>query len=292
MPDAPVRLWRAPAEGRALLMAGRTTSYRVDPRGDYVFGLVGEQPMDVRRGHQRRRVMPGQLVAWDPSQAHAGRAVDGRAWSSRLMVVEVADLAALADDPEGDPLADVAFPEPVVVDPELAQSFLDLHLALDASATRLEADERLAGWLRLLIDRSSARRRPQRATTPRDDRALRLALDLLAEGPERNIALDELATAAGIGKFRLIRLCRERTGLPPHALQLAHRIRLARRLLESGEPIADVAFATGFSDQSHLHRHFARALGMTPARYRERFGLSQDNAPSAASSSASPTVRP
>ena len=72
-------------------------------------------------------------------QAHAGVAVDGRPWASRLMVVEVADLAALADDAERDPLADVVFPEPVIADRALAVSFERLHAALDSSATRLEA---------------------------------------------------------------------------------------------------------------------------------------------------------
>ena len=59
--------------------------------------------------------------------------------------------------------------------------------------------------------------------------------------------------------------------LPPHAFQVAHRIRKARRLLEAGETIADVAAATGFADQSHLHRHFQRGLGLTPGEYRRIF---------------------
>jgi AraC-like DNA-binding protein len=45
-----------------------------------------------------------------------------------------------------------------------------------------------------------------------------------------------------------------------HALQVAQRIRVARRRLEAGESIADTAAATGFADQSHLHRHFQRSL--------------------------------
>src|SRR6266568_8119562 len=102
------------------------------------------------------------------------------------------------------------------------------------------------------------------AALPHDDKALRLAQDYLADRPERNISLDELAIAAGIGKFRLIRLIRQRTGLPPHALQLAHRIRSARRMLEAGQTITEAATATGFADQSHLHRHFQRSLGVTP----------------------------
>jgi transcriptional regulator GlxA family with amidase domain len=144
-----------------------------------------------------------------------------------------------------------------------------MHRALDAPTTRLEQDQRLAEWLRALIERSSAVRPLRSPPSPHDDRALRLAYDYLRDQPERNVGLDELA-AAGIGKFRLIRLLRERTGLPPHALQVAHRIRKARRLLEAGETIADAAAATGFADQSHLHRHFQRSLG-PPGEYRRSF---------------------
>jgi AraC-like DNA-binding protein len=265
-----VRMWRPSQEGRVLLMAGQTTSYAIEPRGDYVFGIVAGQAMRSRRGRERRLVEPGQLVAWDPSNAHAGTAVDGRPWSSRLIVVEVGDLAALAGDHESDLLTDITFPEPVIRDARLARDFLRLHAALDAPVTRLERDERLAGWLRALIERTSAVRPPRTPLNPLDDRALRLARDYLADHLGRNIGLDELAAAAGIGKFRLIRLFRLRTGLPPHALQLAHRIRAARRLLEAGQTIAETATATGFTDQSHLHRHFQRSLGLTPGEYRRR----------------------
>jgi AraC-like DNA-binding protein len=266
-----VRMWRAPGEERVLLMAGRTTGYTMEPRGEYVFGLVDEQPMRSRRGRERRLVRPGQMVAWDPTDAHQGSGIDGRPWASRLVVIEVADLAALADDPESDPLADIQFPEPVLTDASLAAAFLQMHRALDSPSSRLEREERLAEWLRVIIERSAAVRPPRTAISTRDERGLSVAFDYLADQPERNVGLDELATAAGIGKFRLIRLFRERTGLPPHALQIAHRIRVARRLLESGETIAQAALATGFADQSHLHRHFQRSLGVTPATYQQRF---------------------
>ena len=143
--------------------------------------------------------------------------------------------------------------------------------ALETPASRLERDGRLAEWLRALIDCSPDARPRRSPLRPGDDKAFRLARDFLAGQHERNISLDELATAAGIGKFRLIRLFRQRTGLPPHALQLAHRIRSARRLLEAGQTIAEVAAASGFADQSHLHRHFQRSLGVTPAEYQRRF---------------------
>jgi AraC-like DNA-binding protein len=269
--ETPLRMWRAGELDRVLLMAGRTTHYAVDPRGEYVFGVVADGLMRSRRGYERRIAHTGDVVAWDPSATHSGSAVDGRPWTSRLLVVEIADLAGLADDPEGDPLADVAFPVPVFRDDELARNFLRLHTALESATTTLERDEQLSGWLRRLIDQRSATRRPRPAATGADGHALRRALEFLADQPERNISLDELAAAAGTGKFRLVRLFRERTGLPPHALQIAHRIRIARRMLETGASIAVTAQVTGFADQSHLHRHFHRTLGMTPLAYQRHF---------------------
>jgi AraC-like DNA-binding protein len=264
-------MWRPAGEDRLLLMAGQTTRYAIEPRGEYVFGVVARRAMRSRRGQERRLVRPGQLVAWDPSNAHSGAAVDAQPWSARLMVVEVADLATIAGDPESDLLPDVAYPDPILDDPLLATGFVRLHHVLEAPTTRLERDVRLAEWLRAASERSPAVRpaRPRLGTRDRD--ALRRACDYLGDRPERNVGLDELAAAAGIGKFRLIRLFRERAGLPPHALQVAHRVRRARRMLEAGEPIAATAAATGFADQSHLHRHFQRSLGLTPGEYRRRF---------------------
>jgi AraC-like DNA-binding protein len=266
-----VQMWRADPADRLLLMAGRTDRYVVRPRGEYVFGVVAGAPMQSARGRERRLVAPGTLVAWDPSHDHTGVAVDGRPWQSRLIIVESADLAALAADGDSDPLTDVAFPEPVITDPDLVRGFLRMHRAFDTRATRLQRDVQVAEWLAELIERFAAARPVRPPLSPRDDRAFRVACDYLAEGVERNISLDELAAATAVGKFRLIRLFRERTGLPPHAVHLAHRVRHARRLIEAGRPLPAVAAATGFADQSHFHRHFRRGLGITPGEYRRRF---------------------
>jgi AraC-like DNA-binding protein len=148
--------------------------------------------------------------------------------SSRLMVIEVGNLLDLAADSDRDPLVEVEFPQPVLSEPRLADEFRRLHAALERPTTRLEREERLAGWLAAMVDLGGAR--PAKVDpTPRDERALRRAMDYLGDHSNRNVGLDELAAAAGIGKFRLVRLFRDRTGLPPHSLQLAHRIRTARR---------------------------------------------------------------
>jgi AraC-like DNA-binding protein len=70
-----------------------------------------------------------------------------------------------------------------------------------------------------------------------------------------------------LSKFHLVRQFRTVTGVPPHTFQIGQRVVRARRLLQAGIPPATVAALTGFVDQSHLHRHFRRRLGVTPTRY-------------------------
>jgi AraC family transcriptional regulator len=46
--------------------------------------------------------------------------------------------------------------------------------------------------------------------------------------------------------------------------------RAARLLRDTAMPLADVAAACGFCDQSHLARSFRHVLGCTPSDYRRR----------------------
>ena len=167
-------------------------------------------------------------------------------------------------DPDGAD-RDVEFASARVRDPALAARFLALHAALEAPSWALERETLLAECLRDLAG-SPTGSRPTRRAALRDP-ALRRACELLGDDLAGDVTLEQLAAAAGVSRHRLTRLFRAAYGLPPHRFQLAQRIRFARRLLERGVAAGDVAQQAGFFDQSHLHRHFRRTLGMTPGRY-------------------------
>lgn len=260
--DDAVRVWRADVAAGVICMHGTTASYAVDPVGEYVVGIVVDGGMRVRRGHEVHRFGPGDVCAWDPSSRHEGRPWRSARWEARLIVLELPDVSELARDPEAAD-GDLVLASPRVRDRRLAQRFLELHAALEGPAWRLERDTLLQEWLCALTGRGDDAA-PRAA---RRDPALRRACELVGDDLARNVALSQVAAVAGVSRHRLTRLFRAAYGLPPHRFVLAQRIRAARRLLERGVAPAEVAAQTGFFDQSHLHRHFRRTLGMTPGAY-------------------------
>ena len=68
------------------------------------------------------------------------------------------------------------------------------------------------------------------------------------------------------------RLFKETTGITPHQYVIRCRIDRAKNLLQQGKlSIAEIAKEVGFVDQSHLHRHFKRLVGVTPKKYLQEF---------------------
>lgn len=88
-----------------------------------------------------------------------------------------------------------------------------------------------------------------------------------------DIRLDDLARVAGVHPAHLNRVFRIRHGCSVGEYLRRLRVDLAaRELAASQTPIADIASAMGFADQSHFSRVFARLTGLTPGRYRRLHG--------------------
>lgn len=83
------------------------------------------------------------------------------------------------------------------------------------------------------------------------------------------ITLNSLAATVGLSVDHFAHAFRQSVGLPPHAYLLHRRVEAAQNmLLHSDLSLSQVALATGFSDYSHLARHFARLVGTSPRELR------------------------
>jgi AraC-like DNA-binding protein len=99
-----------------------------------------------------------------------------------------------------------------------------------------------------------------------DGRARDARTHLLAH-LDRKLSLTELAAWVGLSPGRLVRAFSSAFGVSPHAFHLQARVHRAKQLVASGAPLVEAAEATGFADQSHLTRHFARLQRVSPGRW-------------------------
>lgn len=96
-----------------------------------------------------------------------------------------------------------------------------------------------------------------------------LAKSLLLEKLDGNVSISEVAQVCNLSRGYFIRAFRETTGMTPYQWVLRERIDRARILLRSSDtPLAEVAIACGFADQSHFTRVFASIVGTTPGNWR------------------------
>ncbi len=270
----PHKVWRPWPEAGWFAMAGPAHAYRVDPNGEVVLGLVTSGAMSVRRGRRRYVVSSGEACIWDPTDAHAGLPYACVAWGARVIVIEA---PAVEDHLRDLELVSTGFtfPEPHVTDPRLVAQLAAVHrCSEDPSTPRLATQSLLSEHLTAVLGAVGVAPAVGQTTSrarARRDPALHRGCDYLRAHLADNVSLDELAAAAGAPRFRVLRLFRAAFGVPPHRFQLAQRIVLARHHLEAGRTASDVALATGFADQAHLHRCFVRTLGITPGRYASAF---------------------
>ncbi len=97
------------------------------------------------------------------------------------------------------------------------------------------------------------------------------AKEFLAAHAGDDISLLDAARACGLSRGHFAKAFRVSTGLTPHQWLQRHRVDKAKALLRNPRtPIADIAVACGFADQSHLTRVFSRLVGDTPAVWRRR----------------------
>jgi len=102
------------------------------------------------------------------------------------------------------------------------------------------------------------------------DRRIRLAVELMHAHLHRDLALEEIASAAHLSPFHFARLFKKLTGATPHAYLASLRAARAQQLLaETDLPVTEVGARVGYMSSSHFARAFRQATGLSPRAYRK-----------------------
>lgn len=213
--------------------------------------------------------------------------LDGAGWyeaptltflpAGKIHAVDAAEhgATALVVDIEPEWLGRAASDAAIIDAPAAFQSGLIAHLAqrlygefrLRDDVSRLMIESLTLG---LVAEASLAAARED----ARPPQWLTRARDLLRARFAAHVTLSDVARVAGVHPVHLARSFRQHYGCTIGEYIRDLRVDfVCRRMRLSNAPLAEIALAAGFADQSHLTRLFKRRMGLTPSEYRRLIGV-------------------
>ena len=234
------------------------TAYNLHRHDTYAIGrtLAGVQRFHYRRG--LRDSLPGGTMVLHPDEAHDGQAGTDEGFRYRMIYVEPALFQQALG---GKPLPFIE--GGISRDPRLFAATEALLQAVDCPLDPLEQDDAIFDLAVALDAVSGARITPRIVDYQAAERARQYLHDFLDEA----VTLDELAAASGRDKWSLSRDFRALFGTSPHRYQTMRRLDRVRQLAVQGLRLVDASAAAGFTDQSHMTRHFTKTWGVPPSRW-------------------------
>ncbi|MDX8501401.1 AraC family transcriptional regulator [Mesorhizobium sp. VK4C] len=241
----------------------RDHAYALHTHPTWVFGVVVAGVEKLRIGRRRHLAQAGSIIIVNPEEPHDGEKGAPAGWAYRTCYPDAALMAEIAEDLElrGLPM----FSEGIVQAPELARAFVRAHrLAgeLDQEAAMLVVLSKLAKRF------GDGKVRGRASEAGETARRFRLYGELIAADLSAGFDLAHLAAAARVTRFQVIRDFHRAAGMTPGQYLRDRRIRAASALMKTEMPLAEIAVATGFADQSHLTRVFKTIKGLSPGAWR------------------------
>ena len=235
----------------------------------YVLGIIEDGVQSFTHDHERHITIPGKLIVINPGEVHTGEAAIVAGFAYRALYPSADLMRRLAAEFQNPPDYLPYFSGGVIQDDGLFHWIQKLHHRSERPVSPLELEERLTAFLVQLIRRHAVNR-PRLPEYQTAHQALSRVRDYLEAHYAEPITLADLSNQVYITPYHLARLFSRQFGIPPHKYLENIRIRQAERLLSTGLSIADVAYATGFSSQSHLTRTFKRFMGTTPGEFLQK----------------------
>lgn len=221
---------------------------------------------------ERGILQPDSFSIVEPGEVHGNSGAEG----CRTLLSFYIDEQALSRAGESifDGSVPTGFRTAVYRDPQVKRMLTAAHSHLCHEPCPMSVRSVFLELVATLFRRYGSERRT--GATVADPSKLHKARSYMRERLSGQVRLADVAAHCGCTEYHLIRLFRHHCGLTPHAYLMKARTELARALLADGCAIAETAYSCGFTDQSHLSRHFRNRFGLPPGRYRKQVNSVQE----------------
>lgn len=268
--DDHVSYKQAPAIPGLFLSSARFTEFSFEPHYhlDCHIALVAD-------GVQRQSFQGGSLLLtrgaiqlMPAGEVHDGKAAADESYTLHTFRLSPELLKGIGEEVTGKH----TFPShsaSVLRDSSLAAQLLWMHGAMAQAATDpLLSESRVLDLFEALFARL-LRPAPKVVAGVLSQMQLELLREFMEAHLCEKIVLQGLAELLGLDRFTFLKLFKRSVGMTPHAWLVRLRLERAFMLLKAGNamPVAEIAHAVGFFDQSHFTRAFRQAYGVTPSNF-------------------------
>lgn len=258
-PDILANRWRLDSFPDLDLMRTVNRSHTFPRHFDdtFVIQVIEQGVNECRFGGQLCRMSVGDILFIQPGDVHTGRSCGKAPLVYRTL------------RPSGAALIDIArrlgqgserlpsFSRLIIHDERLASRIASLHRDSEQMQDSLAMETALLELFAHLLERNAS---PLEARNDVREQSglVRNVLEYIHAHLSERLTLAQLAAVAGLSPFHFLRVFQKHLGLPPHQYLLNARLAQGRTLLGRHMAVADVAYQTGFADQSHFTRAFRR----------------------------------
>ncbi len=242
--------------------------YRPHTHDEYAIGVVesGVQRFQDKSGFYDAPT--GTIFTLNPGDVHAGESATETGYRYKIAYLPQSVVRqSLAS--ENETIAGYPYlKQRLTKDPGLAQTLSRLLTSMTESSTcRVKAESELVLFLRRLFHRHGEF--VDQTIQDAGGAVVQTVKDMIQKRFSEPVTLTEMAELAGLSRYHFIRVFQNKTGLSPHSYLTQVRVCNARIMIESGLTLAEAAFSSGFSDQSHMARYFKSIYGVTPGTFRK-----------------------
>lgn len=235
---------------------------------DFALGVMNRGVQKFHYGGEEVYAPATSLITMNAGEFHDGRSADGTEYDYHIIYVPVGLVQKIAREVSGNKQT-FHFSTPVTRDMKLSLLFSRVFSLLDQGATgsQLELHSLFYSGLSRLFEHHTREKEEALYLEKRLPKSIEQACDYINDMVKEPISLDEIAQVSGLSRYYFLRLFNSSMGLTPHSYLIQCRLTLAKDKIRAGLSLADIAYDTGFSDQSHLTRRFKQAFGITPKQF-------------------------
>lgn len=238
----------------------------------YVFGLIdgGKRILSCKKEEYSLR--KNDIVIFNPGDNHSCRPMGNELLDYRGVNIPKDTMLSLTQEFTGYSFLP-AFSCNVIHDEEIANLLRSLHQLMITESHEFEKEETFLFLISQILQKYGTNLENELPICPME---IERTCAYMEENYAKHISLEELCVYSGMSKSTLLRVFTKYKGVTPYCYLENVRISKAKKLLEQGVAIAEVALMTGFSDQSHFTNYFSRFIGISPKTYQEIFQLKEN----------------